>query len=990
MVGAAAIAAGLGYDSETCVRLGALWGKSRKNAGGTVNLVLSHLFDTAAVAEMIWDHFLARSTKELLDRVSGGRGRMFFAWLCGIHDCGKATPAFQVLDDEGASRVRATGLSWSAAVRPGMGWRHDRAGARLAMDRLAEAGWAGDSVEWVWPLIGGHHGIFPSHRQVCGPKSRGEGQGRGEGWSRVQRAVVEVFTRAVGFSDLASVEPVEAPTRAEQLQLSGLVVMADWIASDERHFVGIDDLGAVSMSSARERAGKAWQALRLRGGWGRLNAVEGDVVAARFGCPARPFQRDLVERARCMPAPGLLIGEAPMGEGKTEAALAAAEVLATRFGADGVFVGMPTQATCDPMFTRVRRWVAGVSPGLEDHVVLLHGKRDFNAEWKKMVEAGGGDPDDWFRGVGEDEFGMSTDDYGFDGGQADPSGPAQWLLGRLRGLLAPIVIGTVDQLLHAATCTKHVMLRMAGLLGKVVILDEVHAADVYMSQFLHEALRWLGQARVPVILLSATLPAHQRRELLDAYLTGARTGEAATPSSPPSVTGYPNTTTACVHDEPPVQATPSEGWRTSQPVHVRTLTETNAGEGEFDELTALLRDRLSDGGCALVIRNDVQRAQETYRWLVRSFGEDVRLLHGRLAVEPRATRTQECLDLLGAPRRDGPRRPERMILVATQLAEQSFDVDADLLISDLAPVDLLLQRIGRLHRHDRRGRPAKLADPQAVITGFDARGVTAPGFLGSSEAIYGRYLLLRTAALVLDAEQGKPWSIPADVPTLVEAVYSTSEGTGTPWPQDEQAARTGWQHSEHARATTAGQYLLSAHGQWSTPTLAGLHYAHVAGAEEQTRLDALVRDGEESVEVVLLRHGKHGYSTYRGVRLGMHGERGPESLEDVVAGTVRLPASLTTAALAQLKPLSEWNRHPWLKHTRALVLPEDHDGVAELGDRLVSYDHHLGLTVRRVGKGSTRQTPPSGDDSRTSSRASVSQGRPLITGTTSRVDLSPG
>ncbi len=925
-----------------------------------MNLVVSHLFDTAAVAELLWDHFLANSTRELLDRVSGGRGRVFFAWLCGIHDCGKATPAFQVLDREGAARVLGAGLSWSAAVRPGMGWRHDKAGARLLMDQLADAGWSQDPVEWVWPLIGGHHGVFPRRRQVCGPKSRGDGQGRGVAWSQVQRALVDVFTRAVGFTDLASAEPVHTPARAEQLQLSGLIVMADWIASDARYFTGIDDLAGVSMDGARERAGRAWQALRLRGGWGALSEPGGDVVSARFGRSARPFQRDVVALARQMPTPGLLISEAPMGEGKTEAALAAAEVLAARFGADGVFVGMPTQATCDPMFTRVREWVAAVAPGLQEHVVLLHGKRDFNAEWKKMIGAAGAeaDPDDWFRGVGEDQYGMSSDedDCCSDSEGSDASGPAQWLLGRLRGLLAPVVVGTVDQLLHAATCTKHVMLRMAGLVGKVVVLDEVHAADVYMSQFLLEALRWLGQARVPVILLSATLPTSQRRDLVEAYVTGARGGEPTQLPDLPPATGYPNTTTACVADgEPLVTVTSSAGWRTSRPVRLSTLTETKAGAGEFPELTALLEERLSGGGCVLIIRNDVQRAQDTYRWLRSSFGEDVRLLHGRFAVEPRATRTTECLDLLGAPRSDGPDRPTRMILVATQLAEQSFDVDADLLISDLAPIDLLLQRIGRLHRHHRGDRPAALEQPSVVITGVDRDDSTAPSFPGSSEAIYGRYLLLRTAALVFEAADGRAWSVPADVPPLVEAVYSETDSARTPWPDEETTARDTWVGSERTRAETAAQYLLSAHGQWSAPTLAGLHYAHVADAQEQTRLDALVRDGEESTEVVLLRQSGHGYSTYRGVRIGTHGERGPELLDDVLAGTVRLPAGLTPAALDKLKPLPEWGRHPWLKHTRALVLPED-GTPTDLGNRLVSYDHDLGLVVRR-GEGGRHGHP---------------------------------
>jgi CRISPR-associated endonuclease/helicase Cas3 len=947
---ASAIAVDVGCDPEVVIHLGSLWGKSRRKAGGTTNLLMSHLFDTAAVAELIWDDFLALSTKNLLERVSGGRGRQFFAWLCGIHDCGKATPAFQVLDDDEARRVRAAGLSWSAAVRPGMGWRHDKAGAKLLMDRLQRAGWSEESVEWVWPLVGGHHGLFPSRGVVTGRGSRLEGHGWGEGWSRVQRAVVDVFTRAQGFGDVASVEPVAALTRAEQLHLSGLVVMADWIASDERFFTGIDELDKVDMDGARVRAARAWRELRMHGGWGRLDPPDGDVVAARFGRRARDFQTDVVEQARSMPAPGLLISEAPMGEGKTEAALAAAEILAARFGADGVFVGMPTQATCDPMFSRVRAWVKQVRPGLEDRVVLLHGKRSFNTEWKQMINPPAGDPEDWWDSVCEDS-------YGIRGGDDVPerSGPSEWLLGRLRGLLAPLVVGTVDQLLHAATRTKHVMLRMAGLVGKVVVLDEVHAADVYMSQFLHEALRWLGQARVPVILLSATLPPHQRRSLIEAYLTGCRNGVRTAPADLPRSGGYPSTTTACMRDgEPEIRVTPSKGWRTSRPVAVEllegarrdTVDEGDAQPDEMADLLVLLQERLVAGGCALVVRNDVRRAQDTYRVLREHFQGDVRLLHGRLAVEPRARRTQECLDLLGAPRPHGPQRPTRMILVATQLAEQSFDVDVDLLVTDLAPVDLLLQRIGRLHRHDRGSRPGALSAPTVVVTGINTRAAAGPRFLESSEFIYGRYLLLRTADLVLRAADGAGWSVPDEVPALVDAVYSDLDTTRTRWPDEERSARAEWEQEERERAEQASVFLLSAPDEWTAPTLDGLTYAHVAGAREQSKLDALVRDGEESVEVVVLRHGKHGYRTYRGVRLGMHGERGPDLLDDVVAGTVRLPAGLTMAALDGLRSLPEWNRHPWLKHVRVLVLHDD-GGPVGLGNRLVDYDDDLGLVVRR-------------------------------------------
>ena len=116
-----------GYDAVVVQQLGALWGKSRKKAGGRTNLLLSHLLDTAAVAEQLWDHYLAPSAKQVLEDVSGGRGRLFFAWLCGVHDCGKAVPAFQSVDDEGAEAVRRTGLTWNVHAVKRNPWRHDRA-----------------------------------------------------------------------------------------------------------------------------------------------------------------------------------------------------------------------------------------------------------------------------------------------------------------------------------------------------------------------------------------------------------------------------------------------------------------------------------------------------------------------------------------------------------------------------------------------------------------------------------------------------------------------------------------------------------------------------------------------------------------------------------------------------------------------------------------------------------------------------------------------
>ncbi|MFJ3176578.1 CRISPR-associated helicase Cas3' [Streptomyces roseus] len=952
------------YGSCAAGALAVLWGKSRERAGGTTNLLVAHLLDTAAVGELLWEGFLAPSTRSALDAVAGGpgRGRGLFAWLCGIHDWGKATPAHQRLWPEGAEAVRASGLTWveSAAVagtRKQRRWRHDWAGGLLARELLSSAGWPAEQVDWVWPLVAGHHGAFPSLRDVQEPNTaKGQLRGRGE-WRQVQQVVLDAFTREMGLGDPAGLQPVGVPSRALQLQLSGLVVMADWIASDERFFPGLDDLVKVSADASRGRAAAAWAALGLERGWGALAVPSSEAFGDRFGYGPRPSQAMVVAAARAMGGPGLMVVEAPMGEGKTEAAQAAAEVLAGRFGADGVFVGMPTQATSDPMFTRTRRWLEAIEADLASRVVLLHGKRAFNQEWKALLEGARAGADQAFGGV--DEYGMDEDPYGLahEGcGEPERKAPAEWFLGPKRGLLAPFVVGTVDQLLYAATRTRHVMLRMAGLAGKVVVLDEVHACDVYMSQFLAEALRWLGQAGVPVIVLSATLAPTQRQVLFESYLAGAASREELQVQVP-AQEGYPGVTAAWLSDSGKARfhTDATASWRADLPVEVRVMPEAMPGarstrqerrqmQIEADAAVGtLLADELADGGTALVIRNSVARAQSLYEELRGRFDDrEVRLLHARFTAARRADLTQECLSLLG-PRT--PRLPgERMILVATQLAEQSFDVDADVLVTDLAPVDLLLQRIGRLHRHEGTARPARLRTPRTFVTGFQPRKGREPAFLFASEMIYGRHLLLRTAA-VLPGE-GRGWSVPGDVPGLVERVYG-GDGLLLPdvWREAGEAAARQQHDRDRARAENARKFVLTPPGEHERRTLAGLHYGGSTTGGDEEALQAAVRDGDESVEVILVVQDEGGgvFRTLAGRALSVNGDVAPDLLEEVVGSTVRLPAVLTEPAL-ELRPLPGWIGHPWLRRSRALVL--DGAGTARLGDVTVSYDDRFGLRHR--------------------------------------------
>ncbi|MEU6482247.1 CRISPR-associated helicase Cas3' [Streptomyces sp. NPDC047017] len=964
----------MGLSPEVVERVSRLWGKSAARNGGRTHLLLGHLLDTAAVAGVMWDRYVSAAFRRRLDEISGGRGRLWFMWVCGIHDCGKACPAFQAMDAAEAAPVLAAGLSWGRlSAAPNKRWRHDMAGAVMLRPRLVMEWGEEEAASWVWPLVAGHHGTFPPAGALDPPRGA---QGRGAAWEEVQRAVVDVFTRAVGFEGLSDARPVGALRKAEQLALSGLVVMADWIASDSSQFLGLADAGLISFAESRRRAEAAWSRLRLRGGWRDLPLPEDPLepLIDRLGVTPRASQQELVERAWSVPVPGLLVAEAPMGEGKTKAALAAAEVLAARFGLDGVFVAMPTQATSDPMYEQVLRWVSTFDPELESQVALLHGRRRFNAWWRAVwdgkprpegdgegcgCESGGGRSDvEWadddFGAIGEDaDYGMAPSPS-----PADPvaddraNGPAYWFLGDKRGLLTAFAVGTVDHLLHAATRTRHVMLRFAGLAGKVVVVDEVHAADVYMRQFLVEALRWLGQAGVPVVLLSATLPPAQRQRFVDAYLSGAlSTADVHQPVPEPA--GYPCVTVAYGVDGRAVADTSRQvvrSWRESMPVRVAWLPDTDL---EGARVAAAVREAVAGGGVALVVVNQVGRAQAIYRALREGgFDGDLHLLHARLCAAHRAERTAQCLRVMGP--RAGDERPERMVVVATQLAEQSFDVDADVLFTDLAPVDLLLQRIGRLHRHSGTRRPAAHRVPRVVVTGVASGRVGVPRFLRASELIYGRWSLLRAAALIEDAAgalaasgaggwAGPGWSIPADVPGLVARAYEEAEVCPGGW--DEAAAWQEWQTKERKREKNAEEYLLCRRREWAFPTLEGLHYAGSRAASEE-QLDAVVRDGDPSVEVVVVRRASGGYRAVDGTWLGVHGEVDDDEVTDrLMGGTLRLPPRLTAASLAELGPLPGWAGRPWLRYRLALVLEED--GTRLLGADRVSYHDVLGLVIAR-------------------------------------------
>jgi CRISPR-associated endonuclease/helicase Cas3 len=222
---------------------------------------------------------------------------------------------------------------------------------------------------------------------------------------------------------------------------------------------------------------------------------------------------------------------------------------------------------------------------------------------------------------------------------------------------------------------------------------------------------------------------------------------------------------------------------------------------------------------------------------------------------------------------------------------------------------------------------------------------TPPAIDRGAEFIYGRHLLMRTAAAVLDAESADGWAIPSQVPSLVAAVYGESDLVPDAWATAAQQAQADWEIKQNDRRQAAGPFLLSRPGERALPHLDGLHYAATEAATED-HLAATVRDGDMSLEVILLVQDSAGYRTLEGQRLGSGGTPSGDLLETLAGDMMRLPQRLTPAAIDNLSPLPGWNDHAWLRNTRALVLSPSL--TATIGEYAVSYDAETGLAYTRT------------------------------------------
>ncbi|MDD2234940.1 MAG: CRISPR-associated helicase Cas3' [Desulfitobacteriaceae bacterium] len=926
-----------------------LWAKKSKNNQdrGWLPLVV-HMSDAAEIAKLVWRDWLPYCTKEKIAQGIYKSQKNFtdsedaalpsFVFLAAAHDFGKATPAFQSklnntdFDEALRQQIIDIGLPLSNNNYP----------------RETRHFWSSQVIlehyefhRKLAVILGGHHGLPPSHAQLYNlrtayRKDLGWGKGQ-EGWSIVQD---ELLAYAL---ELAGVSKQEAqswqPNIIAQVLLSGLVIMVDWIVSNEEFFPYIDLSSRVQLSS--ERAEAAWKELSLPECWRPNNAwMRGGLFEERFNFKPRPVQTTMLQIFREVLHPGIVILEAPMGEGKTEAALAAAELMADKTKRSGIFFALPTQASANGLFLRICRWISKLEDGVNHSVQLSHGKANLNELYNEIKDASNDLGSYWVGG----EEGEETGD--------DSVIVHEWFSGRKKGILADFVIGTIDQVLMGGLKQKHLAMRHLGLANKVVILDECHAYDAYMSQYLYKVLNWLGAYNVPVIVLSATLPGEKRKQLIDAYLNKECAPvleyDPVLDTKEPEV--FPLPAWATTYDYPII--TFSDGCHVKQEKingEQRQFKVTLKVLSDDEQLVALLEDLLSEGGCVGIIVNTVKRAQKIAHELIQHFGgEYVQLLHSRFISMDRAQKEKELFAKLGA---DG-KRPQRCIVIGTQIFEQSCDLDFDVLISDICPMDLLIQRIGRLHRH-KRDRSPKLSQAQCYITGMDDSG-----FDRGAELIYGKYLLMNTKRLL-----PKYIMLPTDIPQLVQKTY-TPEGLPMPTELQEEYIEAKSKHEQRiAKKIAKSRDFQISDPYKRTEDLVGWLDTSIRDDPSGKRGEATVRDTEDSLEVLVVQRCHNKYymlpwlSKFGGRIIPIDIPPEIELARAIAECSIQLPRELcwkideTISELEKisLQELWTWQQSPWLKGELFLVLDEQLS--TDLCGYHLHYDQSYGMLSKKIEKG---------------------------------------
>ncbi len=868
----------------------------------------AHALDTAGIMENLFNFWLSGATREYLinelnvslDREQGEEiARNFCRLLALLHDIGKLTVAFQAKIgdsiDNYVNDLADMGIILSHAGKASES-PHDLAGQAI----LREYGFPME----ILCIIGTHHGKIKDtiaidkqlkqknidyRRNYFGDKQENE-----KLWRSLWQEWIDYALAETNFSQISD---LPTPNIKLQMILSGLLIMSDWIASNQEYFPYVEYRQSIPTDEYDERILKAWERLGLAECWAANIADEDSFFAERFGFTPNQVQQEMLKTAEESIGSGIYILEAPMGIGKTEAALGAAEIIASKLGSNGIYFGLPTQATANGIFSRIHDW-AEKSDEAQHSINLVHKMKNLNDEYKAIFHGTANEIDD--------ESNVFVH---------------EWFEGKKQAMLADFVVATIDQFLLASLKQRHVMLRHLGLAGKVVIIDECHAYDAYMNVYLDNTLCWMGAYQVPVIILSATLPPKRRQELLKAYLGDDFKDDldfVAESMAYPLITW-------------------SERNSDRQEVHQKEIayekesTHISVTKIAEEDIVAELEEKLSSGGCVAVIVNSVKYAQKLAQQIEAQLPDkEVMCFHSKFIAADRAEIEKELLRRVGKKSTENER--SGLIVVATQVVEQSLDVDFDYMITELCPMDLLLQRSGRLHRH-RRSRPIKMQTPELAVIDFGDE---------DKKSVYSSWLLKKT-------EEYLPPElvIPECIPDLVGKVYAEAENDDVDTPE--------WNrhfNNMSDKKAKANQYCIKSKNLFKkrNNNLSDI-LKNIVPDNENIQAAAAVRDIDETIEVLALRCvDRQYYLMSNKVSFDPTLDLSNEEAEMIARERLRLPRyfssnnAIFNQTIDNLNVIpTNWRKNKWL--AGELLLLFDQNDEADLCGKKLHYSRKYGLEI---------------------------------------------
>lgn len=589
--------------------------------------LIQHLQDTQHAITYLYKHNLSIHQKVILKPVT----KNMIAILGYLHDIGKVTPAFQAKDSTAYKSVYSK-------------TPHNIAGEVILLPYFSQS---------FADLIGAHHGLPCNKRELYLQQTAYRINYGDQDYTTARKKIIENILSGLN-SDERNLLKTYQLSLQQQAILSGLIIEADWLASNTNYFPLIKSDRNYTDINQSTRLSIAENKFRKENNDNQIfdnSSVSNFKFRQIFGFKPNNIQSTSLKLIQQTNDPGLIILEAPMGSGKTEFALAASLILSQKKKTNGLFFGLPTQATSNAMLPRLQQFLNLISDK-KKQAILIHSNSNNVQKY--------------------------TSDF---------------YLKKLKPL-QHFIIGTIDQLLAMSLKVRHVFLRHLAFSGKTIILDEIHSYDCFTNSYLLKTLEWLGSYDIPVIALSATLTSTKRTELVSAYLKGKNEFNSVINKGHNKVFNSSSNLNL-----------KSEQIKQIKLAYPRLTYTDNNSVKYYDKFTAqpflsvsiirtiknpaIIANKKS--GVTGIICSSIKRAQEIYQQVK---GEKI-LLHSAFLPQDRTEIENRIMNLIG---KHG-KRPKKLTVVGTQVLEQSLDIDFDTLISDLAPVDLLLQRIGRLWRN---------------------------------------------------------------------------------------------------------------------------------------------------------------------------------------------------------------------------------------------------------------------------------------------------